>query len=89
MSAPTETIRFKNLTADDTATDFTNKTSVSIINSDSVAISVSNSSDSYTGTLSLGQGEAVNFEASSGFTLPTIRVSTSSGGTTNVSVISQ
>jgi hypothetical protein len=86
MSAPIDRVVFANLTTASTTTNYEGTSSISIINSGTNAISVLNSSDSYSGAVSLATGEALTIESSTGFVLPTIRITTGSG-TTNVSVM--
>ncbi len=86
MSAPEDRVVFVNLTDASTTTNYTNTTCISIINSGTNAISVLNSLDSYSGSVSLAKGEALTIEAETGFVNPTIRITTGSG-TTDVSVM--
>lgn len=88
MAAPEERINFKNLTIASTTTNIAGTNEISIINSGANAITISNSSDSYSGEVKLSTGEALTITSGTGFSNPTIRILTGSG-TCDVSVMYQ
>lgn len=85
MAAPIDRLTFVNLTAVSTTTDYVSKNYISIINNSGEAITIKNSNDSYAGVISLLDKQNMELKASAGFTLPTIRIITSTGSI-NVSV---
>ena len=85
MAAPIDRLTFVNLTETGTETDYVNKNYISIINNSGEAITIKNSNDGYAGVISLLDKQNMELKASAGFTLPTIRITTSSGSI-NVSV---
>lgn len=86
MAVPTDRVQFQNLTVASTSTDFTNVDNITILNNGTNPISILNSSDSFTNEIKLANGEAVVINSESGFELPTIRITTSTG-TCQVSII--